>query len=221
LPSGSGEADMHTDELIKVLDADARVSAMPMRSVWGIALAGAAVIAAIVFLRTIGPRPDFAAAAHTGRFLFKFVVTLALLFAAFGLVRTLSVPGQPAARAARWVVAAPLLLAGGVVLELFSVPSVDWSAKLIGTNSLICVTFIPLIGIGPLGVFLMALRHGAPTRPALAGAAAGLLAGGVSATFYAAHCFDDSPLFVATWYTIAIAVLAGLGALGGRLFVRW
>ena len=46
-------------------------------------------------------------------------------------------------------------------------------------------------------------------------------AGGLAATFYAAHCFDDSPLFVATWYTIAIAILAALGALGGRLFVRW
>ncbi|TIM19365.1 MAG: DUF1109 family protein, partial [Mesorhizobium sp.] len=40
-------------------------------------------------------------------------------------------------------------------------------------------------------------------------------------TFYAAHCFDDSPLFVATWYTAAIAGLALLGALGGRFFIRW
>jgi hypothetical protein len=55
----------------------------------------------------------------------------------------------------------------------------------------------------------------------LAGAVAGLLAGGLAATFYAAHCFDDSPLFVATWYTIAIIILAALGALGGRFFVRW
>jgi hypothetical protein len=70
-------------------------------------------------------------------------------------------------------------------------------------------------------VFIAALRHGAPTRPAFAGAVAGLAAGGLAATLYAAHCTDDSPLFVATWYTIAIAVLAGLGALGGRLFARW
>ncbi|TIM59065.1 MAG: DUF1109 family protein, partial [Mesorhizobium sp.] len=69
--------------------------------------------------------------------------------------------------------------------------------------------------------FLAVLRYGAPTRPVLAGAVAGLLAGGLAATFYAAHCFDDSPLFVATWYTIAIAILAALGAFGGRLLVRW
>ncbi|RVD24643.1 NrsF family protein, partial [Mesorhizobium sp. M4B.F.Ca.ET.017.02.2.1] len=29
------------------------------------------------------------------------------------------------------------------------------------------------------------------------------------------------PLFVATWYTLAVVILTGLGALGGRFFVRW
>ena len=80
---------------------------------------------------------------------------------------------------------------------------------------------IPLIGIGPLAIFLAALRHGAPTRPALAGAVAGLLAGGIAATFYAAHCTDDSPLFVAIWYPIAIAGLALIGAVAAHLCVRW
>jgi hypothetical protein len=88
-------------------------------------------------------------------------------------------------------------------------------------NSMVCLAYIPLIGIGPLAIFLLALRHGAPTRPALAGAAAGLLAGSIAATFYAAHCTDDSPLFVATWYTIAIAGLAVLGAAGASRFARW
>jgi hypothetical protein len=108
-----------------------------------------------------------------------------------------------------------------VILELFAVPAGEWGKRLIGSNMMICMTFIPLIGLGPLAVFLWMLRHGAPTRPVLSGAVAGLLDGGVSATFYAAHCFDDSPLFVATWYTIAVIILTGLGALGGRFLVRW
>nr|MBA3446785.1 DUF1109 family protein [Pseudaminobacter sp.] len=87
--------------------------------------------------------------------------------------------------------------------------------------SLVCLTYITLIGIGPLGIFLLALRHSAPTRPALAGAAAGLLAGGISATFYAAQCIDDSPLFVAIWYTIAIGILALIGAAVAHRFCRW
>jgi hypothetical protein len=79
----------------------------------------------------------------------------------------------------------------------------------------------PAAGIGPLVTFLLALRHGAPTRPELAGAVAGVLAGGIAATFYAAHCTDDSPLFVVTWYTIAIAGLALVGAAAAHRLVRW
>jgi hypothetical protein len=155
------------------------------------------------------------------RFLSKFVFTIALAVSAFALIRALSTPGASTARRAAWMATAPLLVAVAVILELFAVPEAQWGTRLVGSNMMICMTFIPLIGIGPLAVFLWMLRYGAPTRPVLAGAVGGRLAGGLAATFYAAHCFDDSPLFVATWYTIAVLILAGLGALGGRLFVRW
>ena len=41
------------------------------------------------------------------------------------------------------------------------------------------------------------------------------------ATLYAFHCFDDSPLFVATWYTLATLVVTAAGALVGRRLLRW
>ncbi|UCI08855.1 NrsF family protein [Mesorhizobium sp. B1-1-8] len=212
---------MKTEELIKALDADARNKAMPLGKAWWLAIGVAAVIAAVVFWLTIGPRPDIMPAMHTMRFMSKFVFTLVLAASAFALVRALSTPGAATRRRMVWMIAAPLLVVLAVVLELFVVPEADWGRRLVGTNWYICMSFIPLIGIGPLAIFLGMLRYGAPTRPVLAGAVAGLLAGGLAATFYAAHCFDDSPLFVATWYTIAIAFLALLGALGGRFFVRW
>jgi hypothetical protein len=46
-------------------------------------------------------------------------------------------------------------------------------------------------------------------------------AGGIAASFYAVHCTDDSPLFVATWYTIAIAGLALVGAAAADRLARW
>jgi hypothetical protein len=107
------------------------------------------------------------------------------------------------------------------VLELFLVPQALWEARLVGTNSFACLTYIPLIGLGPLVLFLLTLGHGAPTRPAIAGAVAGVLAGGVAASFYAAHCTDDSPLFVVTWYSIAILGLAAVGAIAARRLARW
>jgi hypothetical protein len=212
---------MDTNELIRALAADTRQPAPPLSSVWWGAAGLAIALAAAVFFAMLGLRPDIAAAAETPRFLFKFVVTITLAVSAFGLARALSRPGDTWRKAMPYLAAAPALLAMAVVVELILLPPDTWSAKWVGTNSIVCLTFIPLIGIGPLAIFLWALCHGAPTRPALAGAAVGLLAGGIAATFYAAQCTDDSPLFVATWYTIAIAGLALVGAAGAQRFVRW
>jgi hypothetical protein len=212
---------MGTNELIEALAADIRQPAASLSSVWWGAAGLASALAAAVFFVVLGPRPDIAAAAETPRFLFKFVVTITLAVSAFGLARALSRPGETWRKAMPYLAAAPALLIMAVIVELSLLPPDTWLAKMVGTNGLVCLTFIPLIGIGPLAIFLLALRHGAPTRPAMAGAIAGLLAGGIAATFYAAQCTDDSPLFVAAWYTIAIAALASVGAAGAYRLARW
>jgi len=212
---------MDTERLIRTLAADAGQPAAPMARAWSVALAVSAVLAAIVFFMAIGPRADIAAAAETLRFLFKFVLTLALLATSFAALRALARPGASVGVALPMLLIAPSLLLVSVGAEMMLVPADQLRDRWMGNNALQCLTFIPLIGIGPLAAFLFALRHGAPTKPSLAGAVAGLVAGGLAATFYAAHCTDDSPLFVATWYPLAIAVLTIIGALAGRLFVRW
>jgi hypothetical protein len=212
---------MDTDKLIKSLAADTRRPMAPLTFVWWGAAAAAIALAAVVFALATGPRPDIAAAIETPRFLFKFVVTIVLAISAFGAARALSRPGDGWRPLMPYLAAAPALIIGAVVVELILLPPETWSSKLIGSNSLVCLTTIPLIGIGPLGILLLSLRHGAPTQPALAGAVVGLLAGGIAATFYAAKCTDDSPLFVATWYTIAIMGLAALGAVFSNRFARW
>jgi hypothetical protein len=35
------------------------------------------------------------------------------------------------------------------------------------------------------------------------------------------HCPDDSPLFVAVWYPIAIAFMTAVGAALGARLLRW
>jgi hypothetical protein len=212
---------MDTNELIAALAADTRRPAASLSSVWWRAAGLAIAAAAAVFFATLGPRPDIAMAAETPRFLFKFVVMITLAVSAFGLARALSRPGATWRKVTPYLAAAPALITVAVTVELFLLPPDTWSPTLIGTNGMVCLTSISLIGIGPLAIFLLALRHGAPTRPAIAGAVAGLLAGGIAATLYAAHCTDDSPLFVATWYTIAIAGLGLIGAAGASRLARW
>lgn len=212
---------MDTNELIKALVANTRQPVASLSSVWWSAVGLAIGFAAVVFFATLGLRPDIAAAAETLRFVFKFVVTITLAASAFSCARALSRPGETWRSAIPYLAVAPALLAIAVIVELVLLPTNTWSATIVGTNSMACLTYITLIGLGPLASFLMVLRHGAPSRPALAGAVAGILAGGIAATFYAAQCPDDSPLFVATWYTIAIAGLALLGAAAASRLARW
>jgi len=212
---------METNDLIKALAADAGQPVRPLAPTWRIAAIFAVIVAATVFVATLGPRPDFLTAAQTLRFLFKFVFTLTLAVTAFGVARVLSRPGASLHRMAPPLLAAPLLLASAVLVELLVLPADVWATRLIGSNARLCLTFIPLIGFGPLAIFLTVMRRAAPTNPTLAGAISGLLAGGIAATLYAAHCTDDSPLFVAFWYTLAIAILTLLGTVAGTRVARW
>lgn len=212
---------MRTEELITALAADnARQRPSPDLALSFAALAAVAVAAALLFA-SLGVRPDFAAALETLRFPFKFVVTLSLAGAALVLVRRNIFPD--AGGTTDWVLLllSPLLLGLGVLAELLALPTDAWAMAAQGKNGLLCLTVIPLLGIAPLGLLLWALRRGAPTHPVFAGFCAGLVAGGISATFYAAYCTDDSPLFVATWYPIGIAVVAVAGALLGHRLARW
>jgi hypothetical protein len=212
---------MDTERLIRGLASDARLASPRMPAIFAVALAVSGVIAALAFFGMLGPRPDIALAATTPRFLFKFVVTLALATAAVVAAFGASRPGAPMTMPLALLAIPPLLVLAAVVVEFITVSPAEWAARWIGTNAGQCLTFIPLIGIGPLVVLLLALRRGAPTRPRLAGALAGLLAGGLAATFYAAHCTDDSPFFVATWYTLAVAFLTIIGALAGSRALKW
>jgi hypothetical protein len=43
----------------------------------------------------------------------------------------------------------------------------------------------------------------------------------LAAAIYASHCSDDSPLFIATWYTIAVAAVAAIGAFAGSKMLKY
>ena len=68
---------------------------------------------------------------------------------------------------------------------------------------------------------LWAMKGLAPTRLALAGAGAGLLAGALGALVYALHCPELAASFLAVWYVLGIAIPALAGALLGPRVLRW
>jgi hypothetical protein len=212
---------MKTDDLIEALRFDAAHRRASPDLVFVSALIVSVVVAGGLLLSTMGLRPDFAAALGTARFPFKFVVTIALAATAATVFWRALSPVSSERPGTVLLLLAPMLLLLGVAMELQALPSSAWAMAAQGKNALLCLTVVPALGAVPLGLMLWTLRQGATTRPTLAGFCAGLLAGGVAATFYAANCTDDSPLFVATWYPVAVLTLGVSGAALGRVLARW
>jgi hypothetical protein len=212
---------MKTEDLVSILAADAKQTAPRFARAALLALTAAIAITAALFLPLLGLRPDFAAAAAAPRFAFKLAVVALFAISAAGLLIR---AGRPGTLLRPWLsvsVLALTVLAVGVATELVMVPSSEWLAKLRGTNALFCLTVIPALSLIPLGIAIAVLRYGAPTRPALAGAIAGFAASGIGASFYALNCDNDSPLFVAVWYSIAMGFVVLLGSVAGSRLLRW
>jgi hypothetical protein len=212
---------MKTEHLIKALVQDAvRPKMSPAQRVLGAILLGG-LVAGTMFAFALGVRPDIGSAAETWRFVLKFALALVCVACAWWACVELARPDVRVRDVARWIALAPALLAVAVVYELMAIPPVRWTEQAVGNYASTCMLAIPLLSIAPLIMLLIALRTGAPGVPASAGAVAGLLAGGLSAALYATHCPDDSPLFVAVWYTLAVGLVVLTGAFLGHRLLRW
>jgi hypothetical protein len=212
---------MDTDQLIKTLAADNSHRARPVSFALALALLAAAPVSIFMFVAEMGVRPDVMTAMHNPFFDLKFAVTMALAAAAITISLHLSRP-EASLRGFVWLLAIPAgLLVAGISGEMMMPQRLPMMTRLVGSNSKVCLTAVPLLALPLLAASLIGLRHGAPTKPALAGAMAGVLSSGLAATLYASNCTDDSPLFVATWYTLATIIVAAIGAAVGSKVLRF
>lgn len=213
---------MKTDDLIAALALDA--PAIPLRRIerdlvlWMIP-AGVLALCGVVFW--LGLRPDLSAAVLGPTFWAKAAYTLALGAGGFWLLDRLGRPGSSARQ--------PLILLGAVlmvvavlaVVELTMMPAGDRMAAMLGRSWRVCPRNILILSAAAAPFVFFAARRFAPTRPMVAGAAAGLLTAGLAATLYGLHCPEHSAAFVATWYTLGMALSAVAGAVIGRFVFRW
>ncbi len=194
---------------------------MPPGRALALALIPGVAIALGLHFAVLGLRPHLLTLLGEPRLLFKLCLTFLLAAISGALVSRIARPGACISRITFLLAIVPALLAAAILAELLAVPATLWGQRLIGSNAMVCLESIPFLAAAPLFAALLALRQGAPEHPALAGAAAGLLAGAIGAACYATHCPDDSPLFVAAWYTLAIGFVAAIGAAAGRRLLRW
>lgn len=213
---------MQTNELISLLSASHRPvdTGWLRRTTWLCAVFALAVTAGLVLL-TLGSRPDFGSAWLTIPVLAKALLGASIAGIALPLFQRSLQPGRTVGKRLP-LVAVPLLLAAcWAALSLAQAPAEQWSALVFGRYWRACLIAVPLYSLCPLIVLLLLARRGAPVDGQLTGACAGLASAGLAAVAYSLHCPDDTAPFLATWYTIAIAAVAGLGALVFPRFLRW
>ena len=211
-----------TDDLIARLSADLRpVSPRALQRKLLLALLIGLVLTIALTFSVLDLRPDIKLALSASIFWIKFGYTLGLGLVGTWAVERLSRPGS----SARW----PTILAAVIVIVVASLAMVGYqhapldarAAMVWGTSAMVCPFLIAGLSIPVLAAILLAMRQLAPTRLELAGAAAGLMAGGLGAWVYSFHCPESGLPFLAIWYSLGIIVEMGLGALLGRFILRW
>lgn len=211
---------MKTDDLIERLARDAVVKRR-LLPLMNIALVTGALLTSCLLLTAFGLRADLASQVETLRVSAKITISLLFALGSVLLVRRIGQPGVAIRPIAVFLLVPAGLLVVATGTELMVLPRGVWLANLLGRNSLFCLVAVPLLALPPLAAFLLALRNGAPASPTMAGAFAGLAAAGIAVSAYALHCTDDSPLFVAAWYGLAVLLVTLTGAALGRLLLRW
>lgn len=213
---------MKTDDLISALATE--LDPVPPRAVANRLMLGlglGAVISVAVMVLWLGVRPDLMPAMHTGPFWMKFTYVLSIAVFGFGLVDRLARPDGEGG------VFGPLILAPlGVMIvlaawQLIGQPHDVRMQLMLGQSYQVCARNIMVLTIPIFAGLFWSLRALAPTRLTFTGAVAGVLAGAAGTFIYAFHCTESAAPFVAIWYTLGIAACGLVGALFGRLLLRW
>src|SRR2546423_14025693 len=185
---------METDQLIRTLAADSSRPARPVSLVLALALLAAMPVSLAMLFAGLGVRPDVMRAMHNPFFDLKFAVTLALAISAVGVALHLSRP-EASLRGWAWLLLIPAgLLVGGIASEMMLPQNLPMMTRLIGRNSPVCLTAVPLMSMPPLAAAPNGLRSRAPTRPAGSGAVCGLFSAGVGAPPHSTPWPGESPL---------------------------
>ena len=184
---------MKTDELISMLasGAEAIVPGAPRRR-YATALSWGALGALVLMALMLGVRPDLAEAARLPMFWVKLAFPSALLAGA--------------------LLAAVALLAAAPAERENLLFGATWAS---------CPFNIAILSAPVFAVVLWAMKGLAPTRLALAGAAAGLLSGATGAVVYTLHCPEMAAPFLAVWYLLGMLIPTTIGAALGPRVLCW
>lgn len=177
---------------------------------------GAFVLAVLLIDLVFAGTFDLTEVLRSYPFHFKLGTMGLLALGAFLTLRQQGIPGSSA-----WMALAAL--PGPVALLLLAIFDRSGFPLLGREATSVPICFFAIVGasVPALLILLWVARRAVVTRPATAGASAGLLAGALGAAAYAIACKNDGAAFVLIWYGLAIGTVCFLGALIGQRYLRW
>jgi hypothetical protein len=213
---------MKTDELVTLLaTGGGAVETGAVARRYTLSLGWGAFGATLLMAILLGVRPDIDAAARLPMFWIKLVFPASLAVATLVVATRLSRPGARLGGALGAIVVPVLVIWLYAAWVLLGAPSTERAELIMGRTWKYCLLGIPTLAVPVFAATLWAMKGLAPTRLALAGAAAGLLAGAVAALVYALHCPEMEAPFLGVWYVAGMLIPAAAGALLGPFVLRW
>lgn len=213
---------MKTEDLIDSLAQDLRpVPRGLARLRVALAVVAGGLAATVLLSLTWGIRPDLDIAMAGMMFWMKMGYTASIALVALSAAVVLT---RPEASAPRWLWLALVpvaLFAIRSAQEMTTAPNEMRMEMWLGDTWLFCPAIVLALSLPIMATLMYAARTLAPTRLRLSGAVIGLASGAVSATIYCLHCPEATATFVLSWYTLGIALAAGVGALLGPKLLRW
>lgn len=213
---------MKTSDLIAMLTrGDVAVAPIQVERRFAIGIGLGLGVAVLLMEFTLGARDDFYAVLKMPMFWVKVAFASSLACASLLVVMRVSRPGAQLRHApvAMLVPTVALWLMG--IVTLSSATPQQRMNLILGDTWDVCPALIAMLSIPVLVSTLLAARGMAPTRLRLAGATAGLASGAFATLVYSLHCPEMAAPFIATWYTLGIAIPAVFGALLGPYLLRW
>lgn len=213
---------MKTDELVTLLAKSAstvepNATARRFTTALGRGLFGTTLAMAV----GMGVRPDIADAVSLPMFWMKLAFPASIAIAAYYAATRLARPGMRLGRLPETLVFLLTVVWLLAIAVLLNAAPADRNNLIFGDTWLFCLVSVPLLSIPAFVAMLWAMKGLAPTRLALAGGAAGLLASAVSAAVYSLHCPEMAAPFLAIWYVLGMLIPAIAGAALGPRVLRW
>jgi hypothetical protein len=213
---------MKTDELLTILaTGSGAVEPNAVGRRYALSLGWGAFGATLLMAILLGVRPDIDAAARLPMFWIKLAFPASIAVASLVAASRLSRPGARLGKTGGAIVAPVLVIWLYAAWVLLGAPAPERAELVLGRTWKFCLLGISTLSVPVFAAALWAMKGLAPTRPALAGAVTGLLAGATAALVYALHCPEMEAPFLAVWYVAGMLIPAAAGGLLGPFVLRW